>query len=483
MNTGSMNLNQLDSFIGNVFPRETRSMSSLSSVVHKKGETFPRGSWPLHWRDVSHEEDGGSDHLGSRPQNGIQVMKDELQALYVKHGVCIASDDVTQAELSPDLVKAARQIEMDYFEKMQVYDRVPRDHQKHTHGKIVGVRWVDINKGDIEDPNYRSRLVAREFNTQRDDTLYASTPPLEALRLVVSHAATWDDKKEERRRCIMINDVRRAYFYAVARRDLYIELPEEDPMHGQGMLGKLRLCLYGTRDAAKAWQDTLSAQLAKNGFIRGVGHPSVFHHPKRQIWTLVHGDDYVSAGAPDDLQWLEEELGKSYELQTQKLGDAEGMQLEGKVLNRIVRMTPAGWETEADPRHAELIIEQLGLGNARRLDAPGSDGKDDADQEDDKDLEGADITKFRGVAARGNYLSFDRPDLQYAIKEICREMSKPTTASLRRLQRVGRYLLGKPRMVWKFGMQSDTHHIEVFTDSDWAGCQRARKSTNGGKIR
>ena len=71
----------------------------------------------------------------------------------------------------------------------------------------------------------------------------------------------------------------------------------------------------------------------------------------------------------------------------------------------------------------------------RMLETPGSDGKDDADNDDDTDLTGEDITRFRGVAARGNYLSFDRPDILYAIKEICREMSRPTTASLRRLRR------------------------------------------------
>ena len=49
----------------------------------------------------------------------------------------------------------------------------------------------------------------------------------------------------------MVNDVRRAYFYARIKRDVYIELPKEDPMHGKGMLGKLRLCLYGIRDAAR----------------------------------------------------------------------------------------------------------------------------------------------------------------------------------------------------------------------------------------
>ena len=134
----------------------------------------------------------------------------------------------------------------------------------------------------------------------------------------------------------MINDVRRAYFYAKIQRDVYIELPKEDKDYGKGILGKLRLCLYGTRDAAKGWQETLSSHLESVGFIRGRGHPSVFWHPDKQIQTLVHGDDYVSAGSDESMDWLEGELSKAYELQSQRLTAVTSGKTEGKVLNRIV---------------------------------------------------------------------------------------------------------------------------------------------------
>ena len=126
------------------------------------------------------------------------------------------------------------------------------------------MRWVDVNKGDATDTYYRSRLVGREFNIGRDDALYAATPPLEALRLVISHAATHQSSGV--RRMVMINDVRRAYFYAKIQRGVYVELPMEDQNYGTGKRGELKLCLYGTRDAAKGWQETLSAHLEKIGF-------------------------------------------------------------------------------------------------------------------------------------------------------------------------------------------------------------------------
>ena len=52
--------------------------------------------------------------------------------------------------------------------------------------KIVGTRWLDINKGDDDKPDYRSRLVGKEYNDGFEEGLFASTPPLEALRWLLS---------------------------------------------------------------------------------------------------------------------------------------------------------------------------------------------------------------------------------------------------------------------------------------------------------
>ena len=67
----------------------------------------------------------------------------------------------------------------------------------------------------------------------------------------------------------MVNDVSRAYFYAPATRNLFIELPREDDEAQEGEVGRLNVCLYGTRDAAKEWQKTLSRHLERIGFMQG----------------------------------------------------------------------------------------------------------------------------------------------------------------------------------------------------------------------
>ena len=123
------------------------------------------------------DDDGGNEKYGYRPQDGRALLKDHLNVLHAKEGVSWATDDVTGELLDPALVQEARRTEMKYFNDMNVYVKVPREHQVKTGGKIIKTKWIDINKGDRGKPLYRCRLVGKEFKTFRDDILYYSTPP------------------------------------------------------------------------------------------------------------------------------------------------------------------------------------------------------------------------------------------------------------------------------------------------------------------
>ena len=53
---------------------------------------------------------------------------------------------------------------------------------------------------------------------------------------------------------ILSFDVSRAYFYVESIRHVFIQIPEEDRLPGdEGLVGRLNLSLYGTRDAAQNW--------------------------------------------------------------------------------------------------------------------------------------------------------------------------------------------------------------------------------------
>ena len=122
-----------------------------------------------------------------------------------------------------------------------------------------------MNKGDEQNPRYRSRLVARQLKaTDHSGKCYfAPTPPLEALRTVLSFAASkigsWRpcyDPKSEKRMQISCLDIARAYFNAKPDEGAktYVQLPPEDPDSGV-LCAELLRHMYGTRTAADGWQE------------------------------------------------------------------------------------------------------------------------------------------------------------------------------------------------------------------------------------
>ena len=65
-----------------------------------------------HWIDTKHDDDGGNEKVGDRPQDGRKILENHVNALRVAEGEAIAWDDVTNAALNPELVAPARQEEM-----------------------------------------------------------------------------------------------------------------------------------------------------------------------------------------------------------------------------------------------------------------------------------------------------------------------------------------------------------------------------------
>ena len=95
---------------------------------------------------------------------------------------------------------------------------------------------------------------------------FAPTPPLEALRTVLSLAASeigsWQpccDPKSERRIQLSFLDIAGAYFNAKVYQDAktYVQLPVEDPDSGK-LCAELLRHMYGTRAAADGWQEECS---------------------------------------------------------------------------------------------------------------------------------------------------------------------------------------------------------------------------------
>ena len=89
---------------------------------------------------------------------------------------------------------------------------------------------------------------------------------------------------------------------------------------------------------------------------------------------------------------------------------------------------------------------------------------------------------YRGIVARMNYLGQDRTDIQNTIKELGKDLAGPTNHSIVKAKRLMRYLKGAPRLTILYNYQSNPGRISAWSDSDFAGCEKSRKSTSGGVL-
>ena len=90
--------------------------------------------------------------------------------------------------------------------------------------------------------------------------------------------------------------------------------------------------------------------------------------------------------------------------------------------------------------------------------------------------------KYLSVGALLNFVTADRPELLYAIKEVLRASSRPGTEDLRRLKRILRFIKGVPRLAINMPWESERKVVTISVDADFAGCRETRKSTMGGCI-
>ncbi|GJZ36744.1 ribonuclease H-like domain-containing protein [Tanacetum coccineum] len=85
---------------------------------------------------------------------------------------------------------------------------------------------------------------------------------------------------------------------------------------------------------------------------------------------------------------------------------------------------------------------------------------------------------YRSLAGFLQYLTFTRPDISYAVQQVCLHMHDPREPHLSALKRILRYVQG----TLNYGLQlfsSSTTDLVAYSDADWVGCPTTRRSTLG----
>ena len=170
-------------------------------------------------------------------------------------------------------------------------------------------------------------------------------------------------------------------------------------------------------------------------------------------------------------------------------GPGEMAPARGQGPQSSVALDRPGVTYKADPRHAEIMIRELGLEPCRPVTTPGA--REDVAKPssvvvssswgltnagDGEPLASPEATRFRALTAPANYLAQDRADIHFAVKELARRMATPRSGDMEHMKQLGDYLVGTHRAVYMYPWQSEPTQRDAFVDS------RSWRSTSGGAL-
>ena len=383
--------------------------------------------------------------------------------------------------LDPVQVQEGRDKERAQMKEFGVYKRVLRSDAK---GKRVRAQWLDDVKYNDDGTKFvRSRFVAMQVAWELRSDCFAGTPALLAVRLVLSFAATMIGSVPER--VIALYDVSVAFWHALLDEDIWIEPPAgEEP--DSRYVWQLLKALYGTRRAALLFQEYVITAMKTIGFFAVQVASQVFYHPGWLVLAVVHGDDFAAAGTPKSLDKLDEAMDQFFTLKKlPRVGPPSlGGVAAGRYTKRWITCDEKGFGWSADQQHIDKVIDWCcgGKPTTVRKIGPGSKSIGKSVKEAANELDAEDRARYRTMVPTAHYVAADRPDIQYTTGVLMRSLEAPTVLQQLQLHRLGVYLQTVPTLVWRFDFQKMPCEVYVEVDSDWAQCQRTRRSTGGGLV-
>ena len=133
-------------------------------------------------RGISHDNNKNKESSRVHNEMGNLMRHDEQELLSVCEGW--HRDDKW---LDPELCARARREEVEYIRRHKMCTRVSRETCLRETGRApMKTGWAETDKGQQGKPNVRARWVAKEYKTLARPELKASTPLLEALKVVLS---------------------------------------------------------------------------------------------------------------------------------------------------------------------------------------------------------------------------------------------------------------------------------------------------------
>nr|XP_020164044.1 uncharacterized mitochondrial protein AtMg00810-like [Aegilops tauschii subsp. strangulata] len=336
------------------------------------------------------------------------------------------------------------------------------------HANVITGKWVFKHKlrpdGTLD--RYKARWVVRGFRQRAGidftDT-FASVVKPGTIRMVLHLALSraWP---------VHQMDVSNAFLHGHLEEQVFCQQPTgfvEPALPDHVCL--LSRSLYGLKQAPRAWYQRIAAFLHQLGFRSTHSDASLFvyHQGSDTAYLLLYVDDIIltacTAGLPSQLmarlraEFTIKDLGPLHYF----LGVEVVRRLDGFFLHR--------WKYpyELLERAAMLNCKPAAMHVDTKAKLSATDGSP-----------ASDAAFYRSIVGALQHLTLTRPEIQYAVQQVCLHMHAPRDVHWAAVKRILRYVCGTMDLGVTLHASADTA-LTAYSDADWAGCPDTRRSTLG----
>ncbi|WVZ51462.1 LOW QUALITY PROTEIN: hypothetical protein U9M48_002608, partial [Paspalum notatum var. saurae] len=333
---------------------------------------------------------------------------------------------------------------------------------------IVTGKWIFRHKfhADGSLARHKARSVVRGFSQQHGidyDETFSPVVKQATIRVVLSIAVSRDWPIHQL-------DVKNAFLHGHLDKTVYCQQPPGcvDPSAPDHVC-LLQKSLYGLKQAPRAWYQRFATYIRRLGFVPAVSDTSLFVYKEGTgiAYLLLYVDDIVLTASSSTL--LQTIMGRLHsEFTMTDLGT-----LHHFLGISVTRSSDSLFLSQR--QYALDLLQRAGMAECHSTATP-VDTRAKLSATDGSPV--ADPSEYRSLLGALQYLTLTRPDLAYAVQQVCLFMHDPREPHLALIKRILRYVKGTLSTGFHLG-KSSPQSLTAYSDADWAGYPDSRRSTSG----
>jgi hypothetical protein len=263
-------------------------------------------------------------------------------------------------------------------------------------------------------------------------------------------------------------DIKTAFLNGKLDEEIYLKAPKGFEQGNK--VYRLKKSLYGLKQAAHVWNQTLHNVLIKNGCVQDGTDKCLYKRESQGnvCYLIIHVDDILVASSNErSKRDLMEKVAEEFELKdlgcvkhylgidVERNNEGEFLISQGDFIDKVVK--------EADLEDAKTSKFPMDTGYFS-LEGKFLDSND----------------HYRKLIGMLLYLSTNtRPDIAASVSILSRMVGKPRDIDMNELKRVIKYLKGTRNHKLKLNSKEGKEYLEVYSDANWAEDRVDRKSNSG----